>query len=369
MVPVRKINQGQQTELVKKQLICYIMEENIPIGGKLPSQNQLRTLLKVGSKTIQRAMKTLEVEGIVELREKCGAFLLKTDAGGYRGRKIGLVSMRLPDNPLANALLQCIQHRLHDRGADCVVFLRNDAPMKAYDSLALFPGLERCITDRTVDALISTVPLDENVVELCRLYKIPLCYYGDRTCYENSVQVCNFCDDAIERLIAARCRRPAALLSSETLLEMVKENLLKSLEKCHGSNAERYVFCIKRNDNQSFSREEREKQTSGCVDELLALPEKERPDGIYIPDDFIAAGFVTRLLLRGEKLPQIITHRNLQIPLEMPFPMLGWYENDVMEIAGHIVGCTYELLLNNCEKQIRKIQLPFIPNNPKGETR
>ena len=68
MVPVRKTNQGQQTELVKKRLICYIVEENIPVGGKLPSQNQLRTLLKVGSKTIQRAMKTLEAEPLLVVR-------------------------------------------------------------------------------------------------------------------------------------------------------------------------------------------------------------------------------------------------------------------------------------------------------------
>ena len=273
---VRKTNQGQQTELVKKRLICYIVEEKIPVGGKLPSQAQLRTLLNVGSKTIQRAMKTLESEGIVELREKSGAFLLKSDAGGYRGRKIGLVSMRLPDNPLSNVLLQCIQHRLHDRGADCVIFLRDAAPMSEYDSMTLFPGLERSVEDHMVDALISTVPLDQKAVELCRLHDIPLCFYTDRRCYENAVMPCSFCDDAVQRLIASGCRRPAVMLGSETLLALVKNDLLESLTACYGSKAEQYIFCVKRNDNQQFPRDETELRSQECIDRFRHAPFAEK---------------------------------------------------------------------------------------------
>lgn len=359
---VRKTNQGQQTELVKKRLICHIVEKNIPVGGKLPSQAQLRTLLNVGSKTIQRAMKTLEAEGIIELREKSGTFLKKADAGGYRGRKIGLVSMRLPDSPVANILLQGIQLHLHDRGADCVIFLRDDAEMNTFDSMELFPGLERSIKSHAVDALISTVPLDEDAVALCKHHNIPLCYYGDRTCYDNTVSSCSFYPEAIGRLAAEGCRRPAVFLSSQTQYQQVRQELTDALKSFYGEQADEYIFCIDRDDNCIVSRETAEEKINDCLEKYLALPPEKTPDALYIPDDLIVSGIVLRLLLKNRPLPKLITHRNRQIPLGMPFPMIGWYENNIMDIAAKIVESTYELLQNGEKKQFFTIQLPFISN-------
>ena len=54
-----KTNQGQQTEMVKKQLISLIREGGLKVGGQLPPQTELRKQLGVGSKTIQRAIETL----------------------------------------------------------------------------------------------------------------------------------------------------------------------------------------------------------------------------------------------------------------------------------------------------------------------
>ena len=76
----------------------------------------------------------------------------------------------------------------------------------------------------------------------------------------------------------------------------------------------------------------------------------------------ILAVLVLRLLLKNRPLPKLITHRNRQIPLGMPFPMIGWYENNIMDIAAKIVESTYELLQNGEKKQFFTIQLPFISN-------
>ncbi len=45
---MQKNNQGQQTEMVKKQLISLIREDELKVGDQLPSQAELRKKTRRG---------------------------------------------------------------------------------------------------------------------------------------------------------------------------------------------------------------------------------------------------------------------------------------------------------------------------------
>lgn len=334
---IQNSNQGRQTEMVKKKLISMIREGGLNVGDQLPSQAVLRERLGVGSKTIQRALQTLAEDGVVELRKNRGVFLLRTDAGGNRGRKIGLVCMRLPNYVFGNLLLQALQFELHDRGADSVCFLRDNVPLRSRDPLDLFPGLETAIRRGRLDGLISTVDLDDNALDLCRAAGVPLVYYGPSLYTEHRFYMPEYIDQVFSDLGSAGCKRHAVIASTLDQKDRI-------FEKLHDKYPDIRYFCNQICENTPSTRENLEQEIVHIVDEYCALPPEERPDGIYIPDDFLTAAFCSNLLVRGYPLPKIITHRTKQIPVPLPFPLLGWIEIDILEYARKIVDAIYRFI-------------------------
>ena len=159
-----KSNQGQQTEMVKKQLVSLLREGKLKVGDQLPPQTVLREKLGVGSKTIQRAIETLESSGILEVRPHKGVFIRRLETDGFTGHEIGLVCMWRTFYPAAAAsLMQCLQLQMHRKACQCKLFLRNFPEMTHTDSLSYFDGLKRCIEQGQIQGLLTTVSFDEEV--------------------------------------------------------------------------------------------------------------------------------------------------------------------------------------------------------------
>ena len=60
---------------IVKQLRQLIAEENITVGGKLPSERELAERLQVGRSTVREALRSLELLGLIETRRGEGTFL------------------------------------------------------------------------------------------------------------------------------------------------------------------------------------------------------------------------------------------------------------------------------------------------------
>ncbi len=356
MTPIKN-NQGQQTELVKKQIVSYIRERKLAVGDKLPTQAELRTQLKIGSKTIQRAVHALAQCGVVELRGRSGVFVKSEDADGICGRQIGMVCMRLRAYPFGHALLQDLEMALHDRGCHVINFLRNEASMESRDSLDFFPGLRRTVLQHSVDALISTVPLSDDALAFCQEHNMPVCYNGAYQGFPHTVFIKSTTTDAFDRLDQAGIRRPGIFCSLNDIPETEIKIIRESLSRFHKSKWQSYVFTSSFDEHHPACGTELWPVWDEIVNRYLAMPENIRPDGIYIPDDFLTVYFVTKLLTAGIPLPRIITIRSKQIPLGMPFPLLGWYEVDVAKFAGIAADLTLELVNN-----------PALPSRKTGYT-
>ncbi|MFJ7827049.1 FadR/GntR family transcriptional regulator [Psychrobacillus sp. NPDC096623] len=60
---------------IVKQLRQLIADENVSVGGKLPSERELAERLQVGRSTIREALRSLELLGLIETRRGEGTFL------------------------------------------------------------------------------------------------------------------------------------------------------------------------------------------------------------------------------------------------------------------------------------------------------
>ncbi|QUG42341.1 FadR family transcriptional regulator [Psychrobacillus sp. INOP01] len=60
---------------IVKQLRQLITEENVAVGGKLPSERELAERLQVGRSTVREALRSLELLGLIETRRGEGTFL------------------------------------------------------------------------------------------------------------------------------------------------------------------------------------------------------------------------------------------------------------------------------------------------------
>ncbi|WP_144510935.1 FadR/GntR family transcriptional regulator [Bacillus sp. FJAT-22090] len=60
---------------IVKQLRQLIHDENIAVGGKLPSERELAERLQVGRSTVREALRSLELLGLIETRRGEGTFL------------------------------------------------------------------------------------------------------------------------------------------------------------------------------------------------------------------------------------------------------------------------------------------------------
>lgn len=69
-----KINLGTKTI---QQLQNYIKKQNLKVGDKLPTENELMKILHVGRSTLREAIKILAYSGIVEVKQGSGTFISK----------------------------------------------------------------------------------------------------------------------------------------------------------------------------------------------------------------------------------------------------------------------------------------------------
>ena len=69
MIRVFRHDQGRKTENLKRLLLQYIQNHELKTGDRLPSQAVLREQLGLSGTTINRAIKALEEEQILSVRD------------------------------------------------------------------------------------------------------------------------------------------------------------------------------------------------------------------------------------------------------------------------------------------------------------
>lgn len=355
---MQKNNQGQQTEMVKKKLISLIKSSKLKIGDKLPPQAELREKLSVGSKTIQRAIDTLEMCGILEVRPHKGVFIKRLETNGLIGHEIGLVCMWRTFYPVAASLMQCLQFQLSKNACQCKLFLRNFSEMTAVDSLSYFDGLKRCIEQGQIQGLITTVSFDDEAWDFFKKHNIPVVSLGSAT-FNKGYKVNSglSLDDFFMQAKKHGFSRPAIIHCGFPKTDYVHQSFAKHC------NLPQSVYChilspeMVTTDCSIVNFAELEK----ILCQFSELPESQRPDVMLIPDDIITSLVHQKLLkmqLNGiDWNPFFIYQITPQVPILSNDIIQGdYYEYDTMQHA----ETTVKLLLDVICGQKKEPETIFI---------
>ena len=346
-----KNNQGNQTELVKRALVCCISDLKLKEGDKLPSHAVLMEQLGVGKATITRAIDALHKDAVVEIRPKVGVFLRNPNTNGYIGRHIGIACMRLTHYPVGASLLQCLQIQLHDRSCLGMPFLRDIDTLYDQDSISLFNGLERNISQHRIDGLVSTVTLDDASQQFLENNNIPV-VYTNTTQNKNAPGIImdygELVNDSMKSLHERGFKRVALVCSGYPITEIVRRTFHRSAAIFFPKlNPDDYCRILEEKMKEHEEPWILDREVRKCVACFLNMPPLLRPGAIIIPDYTITNIFYNELLYQQKCadrwMPYFVYLQNRQIPFFCPRESLGeYYRMDIMKIA----ELSVELLLN-----------------------
>ena len=353
-----KNNQGQQTEMVKKQLISLIREGELKVGDQLPPQAELREKLGVGSKTIQRAIETLAESNVLEIRPHKGVFIKQLETDGFIGHEIGLVCMWRTYSPSSASLMQCLQLQMHSKACQCKLFLRNFPEMTRVDSLSYFDGLKRCIEQKQIQGLITTVSFDKEAWSFFRKHNLPVVSLGSAA-FNAGFKVSDGVDldDMFGQSRKRGFRRPAVIFCGFPVTAQIR----KKFERNFSLDPEK--FC--RSLTPVMEVEDQPYRWTGDLYKILhqfaGMSKNKRPDVLLIPDDIITSIAHRELLkmqLNGcDWDPSFIYQTTRQVPLLPDGSVYGdYYVRDSMESAEAAVDLLLDVI-GGKEKQERTVYI------------
>lgn len=71
-----KVDKRLLVPQIEDQIMLYIQQENIEIGGKLPNEFKLAEQFGVGRSTIREVIKSLATKGVLEVRRGAGTYVI-----------------------------------------------------------------------------------------------------------------------------------------------------------------------------------------------------------------------------------------------------------------------------------------------------
>lgn len=100
--PIKRVS--LQSEIIK-YIRTYIEENDLKEGDRLPSQGQFIEMMQVSRTALREAVKTLEAEGIVEVKNGKGIFV------GCRGRKVNTIESLIGFTMERESLIEALEAR------------------------------------------------------------------------------------------------------------------------------------------------------------------------------------------------------------------------------------------------------------------
>ena len=312
----------RKTERAKQLLIRYIRDRQLKNGAKLPPQNELRRVFHYGATTIGTAIKALRDDGVLEVRDKVGVFVIDPDAGGHAGRVVGVTMLHGENNFYYSCLLTSLQMHLVENGCTVRLFRssRKENNGQILFEIDDFPGLRRCVENEEIQGLIHLDDFSHAAIEFIREKKLPLVFVGSPGgIAENGV----FFD--YEKIISEACamlKRSRALRPALFCRATIRREVEHVFHENFGDTGRILSY-------ETFSDEQR------VIGEILAMPESERPDWLICLEDFFALALVCALARRliPEKMPGAFVMFDRAAQLRYPLSRIICCDNDLHRFA------------------------------------
>ncbi|MFA6816558.1 MAG: GntR family transcriptional regulator [Lentisphaeria bacterium] len=323
-----------KTDIIKQLIVRYIRDTNMHKGDALPSQDFFRRFFKCGMTTVSAAINDLKNDGVLQVYDKVGVFVIDPNVDGHAGRVIGITAKYVEGSPYYSSLLGALQMNLIRKGCQTQIFCCNDKNKNSFSfSIDDFSGLRRCIKSNELDAVMHLDDFKSSMFNLLEKKKIPVFFVGnigispDGLFYDQQSMLHDMC----LKLREIGAKRPGLYIQSP--IKKYLEGIF--IEE---TNSKGIIY----SDNS----------TSGCESvarELIAMNDAERPDAMIYMDDIHAQQIICILVqhLPYDKIPRSIILRNRQLMLSYPVSDPIFYSIDLVEVATKAV----ELLLNTLKNE------------------
>lgn len=313
----------------KQLLVRYIHEHHLRIGDRLPAQETFRRAFKFGTTTINAAITELKREGILEVRDKVGVYVVDPSADGHTCYTIALVAWHNGHNLFYSSLLTTLQHKLSSCGYTVRLFspvAYKENTIKSFFELDDFPGLRRHLEARTVNAVIHMDDFTPSGLEFMRSRNIPAIFIGSIGC---SIAPNGIFFDT-ETSISNACARIMQFAPSRLALachHTVMENCRRAMEKFFPGRT-LYFPCSGSPDGIRFAAS------------ILAMPREQRPDWLMLPDDIVALAATARLAqaLPQEEIPHCVIFSTLRFQLFYPVNNAIYFDSSLDECVAAAVS-------------------------------
>ncbi len=305
----------RKTTQAKLQLVRYIRDRKLAPGAKLPSQDFFRRQFRFGTATITAAIRELKDDGVLEVRDKVGVFVIDPNADGHAGRVIGLTAYSRDISAYYGSLLCFLQMELVKYGCRAEIFCCDRPGRRSEFKVTDFPGLRRWIERGELAGVISLDTFAGEAYDYFREKDIPALLVGSLSTVANAV----FIDDisvlrrALARMAESGARRTALVLPQG--LQIFAHEQIQALCDEFGIPADR-VFSGLAADGAAIARK------------FLRQSAAERPDAWIALDDVMAGALASALALQlpAAELPAAAVLCNRNTGFSFPVPRLYRYE-------------------------------------------
>jgi DNA-binding LacI/PurR family transcriptional regulator len=271
----------------------------------------------LGSQTIAEAVNLLAEAGVLEVRDRVGIFVKDPDGGLLTGRTIAVAVRQIEGSAYGATLCAFIQRLLSERNCRCLTFFRSSQGT-AVSELSEFPGLEQAVLEHGCDGVITLCPFSGRALSVMKKQGIRCCFIGDddREVKDFGVviDVASFIEHAAAELKKSGCQNVIQFAVSR-----------EQLKSRSGSNVPGII-------GVSYEG------GAAIADQLLAMDEAERPDGIISDDDILVSGFLSELFVRQlpdiRYLPRIAAIVHRELGERYPSGRMLLYEQGIEEYAG-----------------------------------
>jgi len=320
-MPVELPKWKQVVRAVKDLIVSGVWKP----GEKLPTYDELEIKFKVSRLTLQQVMRTLKTEGFISARERMGLFVNPKHPFLTR---LGIIF------PYQEDKVTRFWEGLHDAAQQ--ICTAQNRELATYWNLTTskeeLARLKSDIDNSLLSGLILPVtPNFGNLEEFLNAHsELPLIGAGEkfghaahfcRMSLDNRTLVCR----ALDFMQEQGCRRIPIMLNGshseieQFFMEEIQKRGLYSPPQWH------FVFQM-----------ETAELTAQITELLLSLPEREKPDGIFIGDDNLASYVVRGAVAKGVRLPDdftLVSHYNW-LPKTMdslPVRNIGYNIKSMME--------------------------------------
>lgn len=336
-----------KTERTKQLLVRYIRDSKMKRGDKLPPQNQLRKLFNSGAVTVSSAINTLKKDGVLEVKDKVGVFVIDPYADGHTGRVIGITMLSIGDNLYYSCLLTCIQMLLVENGCKVRLFrtYKEINTERILFDIDDFPGLRRSLEGEEIQGLIHFDDFTKEALDFIKNKNIPLIFAGSQGGITNNGVF--FDHQGILRAAYKKVKENGALrpaLICQTSIRKCLDNIFTEI----GGNVE-YIFS--------------QKSANQCVElakNLLNIPKEKRPDWLIFLDDFQALALLSTLScsLPPEEMPGAVVMCNLPSQFYYPVRQIILFDSNLEEFSKIVVELLIEAMTSGQLETGKVLYLP-----------